>query len=81
MEGLVAALRNPYTRNITFRWAKFSFTGQLNTINAQYTMFSPSARPIRAKVNMRLHQELDPDKLQDWYADFDDAFPGTSRPW
>jgi len=77
VEGLVAALRNPYTRNITFRWANFSFTGQLHTINAQYTMFSPSGRPVRAKVNMRLHQELDPDKLQDWYTDFDNGFSGN----
>lgn len=78
VEALVAALRNPYTRLISFRWADFTFIGQLNTVRANYTMFSPSGRPIRAQVLLRLQHEMDPDKLKGWYSSFDKAFGGDT---
>lgn len=74
VEGLVAALRNPYTRSITFSWADFSFTGQLKNVRASYTMFSVSGRPIRAQVLLRIRQKLDAQLLQNWYDDFNNAF-------
>ncbi len=74
VEGLVAALRNPYTRSITFSWADFSFTGQLKNVRASYTMFSVSGRPIRAQVLLRIRQKQDTQSLQNWYRDFDNAF-------
>lgn len=76
VEGFVSALRNIYTRSITFQWAQFSFTGMLNNVNARYTMFSTTGRPVRANVMLRLKQELDPKALQSWYDDFDSAFSG-----
>jgi hypothetical protein len=78
VEALVAALRNPFTRMISFRWADFSFIGQLNTVRANYTMFSTSGRPIRAQVLLRIQHEMDPTMLQGWYDSFDDAFDGES---
>lgn len=78
VEGLIAALRNQYTRSITFQWANFSFNGHLKNVVARYTMFSVSGRPVRAQVMLRLRQELDPDKLRGWYKEFDDAFDAES---
>ncbi len=78
VEALVAALRNPYTRSISFRWADFVFIGQLNTVMASYTMFSPSGRPIRAQVNLRIQHEMDHNMLDGWYKSFDQAFGGET---
>ena len=78
VEALVAALRNPYTRLISFRWADFAFIGQLNTVRANYTMFSPSGRPIRAQVLLRIQHEMDPKTLQGWYDSFDKACGGDT---
>ena len=78
VEALVAALRNPYTRLISFRWADFTFIGQLNTVRANYTMFSTSGRPIRAQVLLRLQHEMDPNMLSGWYSSFEKAFGGDT---
>ncbi|MPM32726.1 hypothetical protein SDC9_79291 [bioreactor metagenome] len=76
VDGLIAALRNRYTRNVVFQWAKFSFSGVLKFVSANYTMFSPSGRPIRASVMLRLRQEMSVKNLKTWYDDFDQAFGG-----
>lgn len=78
VESLIAALRNPFTRVISFRWADFTFTGQLNAIQANYTMFSTSGRPVRAEVVMRIQHEMDTRLLQRWYDCFDKAFGGET---
>lgn len=78
VEALVAALRNPYTRSISFRWADFTFIGQLNTVRANYTMFSTSGRPIRAQVLLRIQHEMDPQMLNGWYSSFEKAFGGDT---
>ena len=78
VEALVSALRNPYTRTVSFRWADFAFIGQLNTVRANYTMFSPSGRPVRAEVLLRIQHEMDPAMLQRWYDNFEKAFGGES---
>lgn len=78
VESLVAALRNPYTRTISFRWADFSFIGQISAIQANYTMFSTSGRPVRAEVMLRINHEMDPNMLKHWYDNFDTVFGGDS---
>ncbi len=78
VEGLISALRNPFTRTISFRWNAFSFIGQLTTVRAKYTMFSTSGKPVRAEVLLRLQHELDPTMLHNWYGDFDKAFGRTA---
>lgn len=77
VEGLIAAIRNQYTRNVTFQWANFSFSGQLASIAAKYTMFSVSGRPIRAQVKLRIRQELDPSLVEGWYDDFAASFKNS----
>ena len=71
VEGLISALRNPYTRSMTFQWADFSFTGRLSQLQATYKMFSVSGRPIRAEVQMRLCQDLDSTDRQRWKNQFE----------
>lgn len=78
VEGLLSALREPKTRKITFQWADFSFTGTLTAVNAQYTMFSVSGRPIRAEVSLRLQQEQDADVTDPWLKEYDKAFGSDS---
>lgn len=78
VESMVAALRNRYTRTITFRWNEFSFTGSLNTVQARYTMFSTSGRPVRAQVLLRILHEMSPNQLSGWYDHFEKAFGGAS---
>lgn len=70
VEGLISALRNPYTRSMTFQWADFSFTGRLRQMQANYKMFSVSGRPIRADVQLRLRQDLDMSDMQNWKSQF-----------
>ena len=79
VEALVAALRNPYTRTISFRWADFSFIGQLTAVQARYTMFSTSGRPVRAQVLLRLHHEMDPVMLHNWYQNYEKIFKGDKN--
>lgn len=78
VESLIAALRNPYTRTISFRWADFSFIGQICAIQANYTMFSTSGRPVRAEVMLRINHEMDTNMLKHWYDNFDTVFSGDS---
>lgn len=74
VEGLISALRNPFTRTVAFQWAKFSFVGILRNIDAKYTMFSTSGRPIRAEVSLRLRQDRSVSGLAAWNSDFEKLF-------
>ena len=58
-EGLLAALMRPGTRVVTFRWADMAFTGQLIEVQAEYTMFSVSGKPVRSKVRMNIAQQVE----------------------
>lgn len=79
IEALIAALRDPYTRIITFCWADFSFKGQVNQIMSKYTMFSVSGRPVRGEVTLRLRQSSDDiESIGKWSQAFEDAFGGDS---
>ncbi len=79
VEALVAAVRNPDTRTISFRWAEFSFTGLLSTVQANYTMFSTSGHPVRAEVILRIKHKMDPNQIRSWTASFDKAFRGDTQ--
>lgn len=79
VDALIAAIRNPYTRSVSFCWSDFVFTGMLSSIAVQYTMFSPSGRPVRAEINLRIQQEHDPETSQaGWYDAFDTTFGGST---
>lgn len=57
--GLLATILRPETKLVTFVWADMSFTGQVMEAEAQYTMFSPSGRPIRSIVQLNISQQVE----------------------
>lgn len=79
VEAFIAALRNPGTRNITFRWADFSFRGILQDVNATYTMFSVSGRPVRAKVFLRLRHDTEEDSIKPWTNAYSEVFGASEN--
>ncbi|MDR2088432.1 MAG: hypothetical protein LBP73_03645 [Clostridiales Family XIII bacterium] len=77
VEGFIAALRHPHTQWITLHWADLSFSGVLFSVNAQYTMFSMTGLPVRARVSIRVRQEAIQRDMDDWVdRDFEAAFGG-----
>lgn len=78
VEGFVAALRNPYTRNVTFRWGKLEYSGVLNYLNTEYTMFSTQGRPVRAIVDIGIKcvdRNIDKNQsVADWNRKYEEAF-------
>ena len=82
VEGLIAALRSPYTRCITFSWSDMSYTGILNRVSAQYTMFNSSGIPVRAVVQLSLicaDESISPNSLGSWQNAYETAFDGGSK--
>ncbi|MDR1029176.1 MAG: hypothetical protein LBL63_07130 [Clostridiales Family XIII bacterium] len=63
VEGFIGAIRNEFTRLLRLDWGEFRFTGFLEHLHAEYTMFSPSGNPIRARVSMRLKNDMDSDLI------------------
>lgn len=57
--GLIAAVLRPETRIVTFAWGDMAFTGILFEMQADYTMFSPSGKPVRSKVRLSIAQQVD----------------------
>ena len=82
VEGLIAALRSPYTRCITFNWADMSYEGVLNRVASQYTMFNTSGEPVRAVVQLSLicaDQNVNPHSLGSWQKAYNSAFGAGSN--
>ena len=82
VEGLIAALRSPYTRCITFNWGDMSYEGVLNRVASQYTMFDSSGEPVRAVVQLSLicaDEKVSPNSLGSWQDAYDTAFGGGSK--
>jgi hypothetical protein len=76
VEGFIGAIRNDKTRLLRFQWRKFQFTGNLRSVRAEYVMFSPSGRPVRAFVTLRLKNDMEQDKKY-WDDCLSNAFPGA----
>lgn len=80
VEGFIAAMRNAKTRKITFSWGWMCYTGVINSIDAEYTMFSMAGHPIRAVVNLGIlcvDESLGDNNMGQWEQSFRRAF-GTS---
>jgi hypothetical protein len=77
--GLIAAMTNESTRVISFLWADMKFTGILEQIQARYTMFSPSGRPIRSTVTLGIHQSLDREEVGQWEIAFNNFFGNKEK--
>ena len=57
--GLLATVMRPSTKIVTFAWADMAFTGQITEVQAKYTMFSPSGKPVRSVVRMNIAQQVE----------------------
>jgi hypothetical protein len=78
--GLIAALMRPGTRVVTFRWADMAFTGQLIEVQAVYTMFSVSGKPVRSHVRMNIAQQVESSSdLKYWDQALDKAFSTSNE--
>lgn len=82
VEGLIAALRSPYTRCITFNWGDMSYDGILNRVASQYTMFNSAGEPVRAVVQLSLicaDEGVNAHSLGSWQDAYDKAFGAGSN--
>lgn len=57
VEGFVAAVRNPCTRQISFHWGESCFAGHLESVSAEYTMFDEKGTPVRGSVDLSIKCE------------------------
>lgn len=77
VEGFIGALRNSKTRKATFHWGNMHYSGEMNYVNAEYTMFSTDGNPLRAVVNMTLlltDSTLDFSYMGQWQDSYEDVF-------
>lgn len=77
VEGFIGAMRNAKTRKITFIWGRMWYTGVINSIDAEYTMFSMAGHPIRAVVNLGIlcvDETLGDNHMGQWQGSFQRAF-------
>lgn len=82
VEGFIAALHSTYTRRITFHWGTMNYTGVLNRVSAQYTMFNVKGQPIRATVALSLvcaDKDVSPNSMGVWQEYYQKAFQGGSQ--
>ena len=56
VEGLVSLVSQYATRQAVFVMGDVVFFGEIESVNARYTMFSPGGNPIAAKVSMSMLQ-------------------------
>ena len=59
-----------------------SYTGILNRVSAQYTMFNSSGIPVRAVVQLSLicaDESISPNSLGSWQNAYETAFKGGSK--
>ena len=54
VEGFLSTLRNAEYRKVTFQWNNLKYSGDLNSVQCNYTMFNPKGEPIRAEVSVRI---------------------------
>ena len=77
--GLLATVMRANTKIVTFCWADMSFTGQVVEVQAKYTMFSPSGRPIRSMVTMNIAQQVEAGSdIKYWDNVLDQTFKNSS---
>ncbi len=82
VEGFLAALRSPHTRRIAFHWGKLFYTGILNRVVAEYTMFNADGQPIRASVALSLicaDENVLPGRMGSWQTQYQKAFQGKDQ--
>ncbi len=82
VEGFIGALRNRYTRLVTFHWGDFNYSGVIRNILVNYTMFSVTGEPVRATVRLLImcaDMEIWPNSLAVWQEKYKQNFKKGSE--
>ncbi len=85
VEGFIGALRNVNTRKVAFDWGPMFYEGILKNVNASYTLFDASGRPVRAEVQFSIYL-IDPEigvkdnewRMGYWQLKYEKAFSSSS---
>lgn len=72
--ALVAAILRKQTRQVVFKWANTSFSGELTEAQASYNMFNVAGHPIRSTVTINITQEFKDLTKDAWDKSFDSVF-------
>lgn len=56
VEAMIGMMTQSETREVVFYWSEMVFAGEIVSLDARYTMFSPSGNPIRAVVRVTLRE-------------------------
>jgi hypothetical protein len=72
--ALLAMLHRKGTSNVVFAWRSMSFWGNVEEVQARYTMFSVSGRPVRSVVTFAISQESKNIKDTYWENAMDKCF-------
>lgn len=73
VNALLALTLHGAVRHVVFHWSNFTFAGELTGVTANYTMFNPAGRPVRADVQLTI-KENDVGDCGAGEAYWDDAF-------
>lgn len=79
INAFIGLMQDDLTRVITFQWADMSFTGEVTEVQARYTMFSTSGRPVRGSVRLNITQQVESKAgFEYWDKAFDKFLPQDS---
>ncbi|MBQ8969875.1 MAG: hypothetical protein IJ073_00980 [Lachnospiraceae bacterium] len=81
VEAFIAALRNRFTRVITFPWGDINYSGTLRGVSAVYTMFNIQGEPVRANVELSIvcaDEVTSPSTLSVWQERYRKSFEDVS---
>lgn len=56
VNALLALTVHGAVRHVVFHWSDFTFAGELKEVTANYTMFNPDGRPVRADVKLTIKE-------------------------
>ncbi len=54
VEGFLAAVRNPFTRQVSFNWGALYYKGRVTEIQVDYEMFGQDGSPVRARMDLTM---------------------------
>ena len=77
IEGLIAATRCFSTCLLSFNWGKLCYSGVLQNLEANYTMFNPKGEPIAGTVHLSmilLEEGVNEKNMGKWYRAYNEAF-------
>lgn len=83
VEAFTCAARVSHISRATFNWGKISYTGVVNSVTADYTMFNPKGEPIRAVVHfgmLMMDSESTGSVESYWESIYEEAFGQGSAP-